>query len=236
MSLDATVNDIYIDLQQDIWAATESGLLHYDSGAWTNINDLPSTRLVMTHGYLFAMGDGEITRGPDHWQVLSPPDSNQPATEFVMLSDHSHILQNGDALFRTIDLGLSWEPVETPETTVQIWSDEEETFFAMTESGIYNWDRSDWTFLLPLPTDTLPTIVRNFNRLVYALADGQLYRGQNDQWELITLPEASTNLVSLAVRRNPATLWILDDENLTLWSTSDGQNWESTPIILRPAP
>lgn len=235
-TLDARVNDIYVDLQQNIWAATDSGLFLYDEGQWTTIDGISSTRLVMTHGYLFAMGDGEIVRGPDHWRNLFPPNTDQPASDLVMLSDHSHLLQNGDTLFRTIDLGLSWEPIETPETILEIWSDEEETFFAMSESGIYTWDRTEWTFLLDLPADTLPTTVRSFNGRFYALVDGRLYRQQNDQWELITLPNAPTNLISLDVRRNPATLWVLDHENLTLWSTSNGQNWESTPIIIRSAP
>ncbi len=231
MPFESSVNDLYVDVRKDMWVATDLGVYQYDDGVWINSNDLPSKKLVTTHGYLYAMGDEGIVRGVEHWRDLSPPSVEQSMDELVMLNDHSHVLQSGDYLFRTIDLGLTWETVDIPDAIVEIWTDQDEKFFAMTESGIYTWDRKEWVFVLPLPEGSMSNIVRSFRGRFYAIVEGQLYRQENDQWELIHLSEnVSSSLVSLAVQGRTERLWILDSDNLKLWVSANGETWESISI------
>lgn len=239
MSLDAAIKDVYIDTQKTIWAATDMGLFSYQDGSWQQQSTQPSTRLVMTHGYLFALGDGDMVRVPagpgenDTIRDLKTPLEDTPADELVMLGSHSHVLEEGSKLYHTLDLGLSWKPIDTATPVDEISTDADGNLLMADAQGVHLWSylTKTWQSTYPLPGGDNHPVLRNFDGRIYAAASGRLYVLAGSQWELISLPDADgAYLVSLEFQY-PRTLWTLDASGNRLWSSEDGKKWELTPIV-----
>jgi copper transport protein len=236
MRLQAKVRDAYSDSNGDVWVASDTGLYRYRRGAWEEVVGLAVNRLISSHGYLFVMGNEGLIRGPEHWRELTLPVTNQPATNLVMLGDHSHILQNGTGLYQTNDLGLSWQALTPPEPIETVWVDDSYTLLTATRSGILTWDHGEWRYIIALPRgNLLPENITSFKGRLYAIVAGQFYRQQSTTWEQVRPSDDSdAYFTSLAIQRRQdvETLWVLNAAAAELWSTTDGVTWTKTPIII----
>lgn len=232
----AKVRDLYADTIGQWWAATDAGLYLYAEGEWQNINSQPVHRLMETHGYLYALGDREIIRLEPakavvkDLRLLNVPVGSQPAANLVMLGNHSHVLQMGDAVYLTPDLGLSWQPLSAPYPVVAVEIDPAGNLIASTEKGLLRWATAEqaWSNLPSLPEGRAAVDLQVFNNRVYALAQGRLYRREADTWGAIDFPE-DAYLIDM-VFQYPASLWVLDAAGARLWRTQDGENWMLIPI------
>ncbi|MBZ0283775.1 MAG: copper resistance protein CopC [Anaerolineae bacterium] len=240
LALEAKVSDAYIDNQKTIWVATDLGVYAYKNDEWVQISIEPVTRLDMMHGYLFALGMGAVTRIPAggaelaRVRVLPIPITDQPATELVMLGNHNHVIENGDKLYLTPDLGLSWQPIELNSSVQKIWVNTDGNLLATTADGmlIWNYVGQTWSDLLPLPGDDANAIFRAFDERMFAVAGGNLYVLAGSQWTAIPLPDSENAYLTGLAFQYPRTLWTLDARGARLWSTTDGKNWTLTPITL----
>jgi copper transport protein len=241
LPLDAKVRDIYIDIQNTVWAATDSGLYAYKDDQWTQEATRPVSRLVMTHGYLFALGEnGGITRVPAGGGGLEPirelktPLADQGSSEFVMLGNHTHILQNGDQLYHTQDLGLSWEPLESSQPIAAISTDIDGNLLVAENSGVATWNYTGiWENPIPLPGGDPNPVLRTYNEHVYAVGGGGLYLQAGSKWDAISLPDSDGAYLDSLEFQYPRTLWVLDAKESRLWSTDDGKTWTLTRITVR---
>jgi len=231
IALDAHVNDIYFDVKSCAIAATDEGIYTFSGGNWQRVNDtLAGKEVVSMHGFTFALGDlGIMREGHGEWRQLELPIADQPASGFVMLGNHNHVLLNGD-LFITPDMGLGWQLLESPDTVDLIWADVEGNLLAVTADALIKWDRLslEWRTLAPLPQDYAIDDLRVFQRRIYALANGGLYLLENGAWMRVELEARIT-----AIEVHPQeTLWALDGENAMLWTTEEGTVWHPTAIAV----
>ncbi len=233
LALDAHVNDIYVDMQKVIWAATDKGFYADENGNWRQISAKPANRIVLTHGFMFALGKDHITRIPaggieqDYTRELDLPQPHTSADDFVMLGNHTHILESDGQLFHSFDLGLGWKPVSTTGKIDAISPDANGNLLATTADSVMVWDASSetWSKALHLPGgDPHPTFAV-FNEQVYAVGSGMLYQLKNDQWQAITIPDAADAYLITLAYQYPRSLWVLDAAGSRLWSTDDGSNW-----------
>lgn len=239
LPLDAHARDIYVDVKGTVWASTDQGFYTYQDGAWEQVASVPVTRTVLTHGYYFSLAQGEMTRvsagGTDleKPRQLDVPLPQQPASELVMLGNHSHVLQNGDQVFQTIDLGLSWQDLDAPEGVTSIAIDPAGELLALTAKGIYRWRYADreWTTAMSLPGGDPNAILRVFNDQLFAVANGRLYRQFQNLWASIDLPESDGAYITALEFQYPKTLWALDSKGSRLWSSFDGENWTQTAVV-----
>ncbi|MBI5928161.1 MAG: copper resistance protein CopC [Chloroflexi bacterium] len=231
--LDTPVNDLYVDPKGVLWAATDKGLRVNRDGNWETVDDVPSQVLEMTHGYLFSMGMGEIMRGPDHWMLLDVPLPDQPTGDLVMMGNHTHILQNGDQLFQTPDLGLGWKPINAPAPVKLTWLDEDGNLIAVTEQGVYRWNYADgtWSEPLPLPENQSIDVIRQFNGRFYVVAGGKFYGRASGVWQVVELPDATNAYFYGLGMQYPGTLWVLDSSGAALWSSTDAETWTKIEVI-----
>lgn len=237
-NLDAEIRDVYLDQQDTIWAATDQGLFAFRDGDWEQLGTLPSSRVVMTHGYLFALGDqGGIIRVPaggaelEAPRDLKTPLADSSAIEFVMLGNHSHVLDIGGELYHTFDLGLSWELIPSAQPVDSISTDIDGNLLVAQENGVAIWNfAGSWGSTLPLPGGDESPILRTFAEGVYALGAGGLYRLAGNQWDTITLPDSDDAYLTALEFQYPRTLWVLDARGARLWATTDGSHWTMTPI------
>jgi copper transport protein len=256
LPLDAHVRDVYADVNDTIWAATDSGFYGYKDGTWNKISDLSSTRTVLTHGYYFALENGGITRVPagggdlEKPRQLKVPLPDQPANDLVMLGNHTHVIQNGGQIFQTNDLGLSWKSLDAPLPVGSIETDADGNLLAVSEDGVRTWNYQSenwgpplWMPGLPSPQNINP-MLRIFDGKQYAIIDGQLYIRAPKGWETVPLPGADgaylTDLKNDIVLTDlefqyPTTLWALDAKGRRLWTTTDGQQWRLIPIKVSEA-
>jgi copper transport protein len=239
--LDTKVQDVYVDAQDTIWAATDGGLYSQKPGAdWQQLDPTPIRRLDVMHGYVFALGQasGQIRRAPqgglelEPIRRLTPPLADQPAAEFVMLGTHDHVLQNGDQVYLSPDLGLSWKPLNAPFSVNAIWVDPDGNLLAVANDGIHTYQTTTnaWSnVVLPLPGgDPAPTL-RTYNNALYALAFGHLYILVGQSWARIDLPQSDTTLTALEPQY-PNPLWALDARGARLWKSQDGKSW--SPLLV----
>jgi copper transport protein len=229
----APVRDVYVDMQGVVWAATDAGFYAYQQGAWTAFSDQPTPRVILTHGFYFALGSGQITRvsaggieGNDE-RTLDIPQPDVPAENLIMLGNHSHVLLNGESLYQTFDLGLSWQPLESSLPINVLSTDPELNMLAVSDAGLYVWNYTDGSLKhnLPLPGGDTQAIVRPFDTDLYALGQGVLYRLHEDAWDVVTLPDADGAVFTALAVQYPGTLWALDAAGNRLFSTTDGQSW-----------
>ncbi len=237
LDVQAVVRDVYIGADGLIWAATDTGLRHWNGEAWQTLDTTPILQLEMTHGYIFALGNGvipRIARGiHDEKFMLKAPNPTQPTRDLVMLGNHTHVLQNGDALFLTPDLGLGWRPLDAPAPVQNIAVDEEGHLIAVTEGGFYiqRYDRlGEWLGPYPLPTDASISQLLAYKAKLYALADGKLYQRAGGAWQLIPLGDAEQRLMALQsqyISASEGRLWAADPHSGKLWWSADGEVWQS---------
>ncbi|MEO8611150.1 MAG: copper resistance protein CopC [Chloroflexota bacterium] len=249
--LDAHIRDVYADVNETLWASTDTGFYEHKDGTWTKISDLSSSRTVLTHGYYFALENGGITRVPagggnlEKPRQLKVPLPDQPAADLVMLGNHTHIIQNGGQIFQTNDLGLSWKSLDAPLPVGSIETDADGNLLAVSEDGVRTWNYQSenwgpplWMPGLPSPQNINP-LLRIFDGKQYAVIDGQLYIRAPKGWETVPLPGADgayltdlKNDVALTDLKfqYPTTLWALDAKGRRLWTTTDGTQWRLIPI------
>jgi hypothetical protein len=231
------VNDFYIDPAGTIWAATDAGLRAYRDGAWQSVTDMSAARVRQSHGYLYTLGTN-LVRVPLVQSSLEPtrsldaPVSDQPTSDFIMLGNHSHVLQNFDQVFVTNDLGLSWEALNAPQPVQTVWTDSDGNLLASTSGNILSWNYANrtWTEALPLPDGQQVDMLRNLNDQLFALAGGRLYWLEGRTWNRVNIPDADVNSLSAIGTQYPGTFWALDGTGRQLWSTIDGSNWTRTPV------
>jgi copper transport protein len=236
LGLEASVRDVYVDMRKVIWAATDEGFYAYQDNAWRQISDQPASRVILTHGFMFALGKGNITRVPlseledSLVRELDIPLIDQPADDFVMLGNHSHILENGSQLYHSFDLGLSWQAVPAPDLVDAVGIDVDGNLIAATENALVTWSyaSSSWGKALPLPGGDSRLVMRTFNERLYALGSGKLYRLESNQWETIELPDSDDAHLTAMEFQYPGTLWVLDSAGARLWSSGDGEKWNPT--------
>ncbi len=238
LALDAHVNDIYVDMQKVVWAATDSGFYAYENSTWRQISAKPANRIVLTHGFMFALGKDHITRIPaggmeqDYTRELDLPQPDSTADDFVMLGNHTHILESDGQLFHSFDLGLGWQPITTTEKIDAISPDADGNLLATTANSVMIWDAISeaWTKALPLPGgDTQPTFAI-FNEQVYSVGSGALYQLKDDQWQAVALPDAADAYFVTLAYQYPRSLWVLDAAGSRLWSSDDGTNWQKVDV------
>ncbi|MBL8164123.1 MAG: copper resistance protein CopC [Anaerolineae bacterium] len=240
MTLDGAVRDVYVDVYKTIWAAADTGIYSYKDDAWTQISDQGAHRLELMHGYLFALGDGYIVRIPaggtelEAPRILDVPDPDAPIGDFLMLGNHDHVIDNGQKLYFTPDLGLSWQPIETPAPIEVIGINSEDQLLATNPEALLTWNYvgEEWSGPLPLPGDYAKPLLRPFKDENYAIAQGRLYRMEAQGWVLVELPEMGAYHLSWMAFQYPDTLWLLDSLGRRLWSSSDGRAWKVSTIQL----
>ncbi len=240
--LDIPVRDAYEERSGLIWAATDEGLRAYDDGQWVDMDDINADRVVMTHGYLFALGNTGAIRFTGgnldlDGRVLNLPQSEESLDDLVMLGNHTHVLQSGEALFQSEDLGLSWVPLDAPAPVNVVGIDLDGDLLAATSAGLLRWDRNErvWQTLLPLPDNQLIEALQTFNDRLYVVAGGQLYTPDNGGWRSIELPQAADTYITALADHYPNTLWALDAADSRLLTTTDGQTWTATSILIAAA-
>jgi copper transport protein len=241
LPLDAAVSDVHVDAQGIIWAAAENGLYAYHDDGWQSAAEEPAHYLTAMHGYLFALGDGSITRllegSSEPPRLLSVPNSDQPADAFVMLGDHSHILQNGGTLHVTDDMGLSWQPIDAPGPVTTIDADPDGNLLAVINGSLrrWNWSSRSWSTAAPLPDDQPIDTMRIFQDRLYVVAGGNLYRLAGNQWQSISISGADSSYFTALAVEFPCQLWVLDARHALLWFSSDAEEWSSLAVNVDPA-
>jgi hypothetical protein len=236
-SIEAYVNDVYMDSYRYLWAATDDGLYVHPEDEWVRLNAEPSQRLFETHGYLYAMGT-DLTRLPsgdiesEDERQLSKPLSQQRADNLVMLGNHTHVLQNGGAVFLSIDLGLTWQPLDAPESVSLIGNDVDGNLLAISADGVWAWSYStqSWREFLPLPDGEIITQTIIFQGQLFAVGGGRLYRQRGVVWQPVDLPQSDGAYISAVTQKFPDDLWVLDAAKSRLWHSTDGETWAIVPI------
>lgn len=240
MPLDARVRDVYVDVYRTVWAAADSGIYRYKDDAWTQLSDQGAHRLELMHGYLFALGSGYIVRIPaggtelEAPRILDVPDPNAPVGDFIMLGNHDHVIDNGQKLYFTPDLGLSWQPIETPAPIEVIGVNSDAQLLATNPEALLTWNYvgKEWSGPLPLPGSSSKPFLRPFKDENYAIAEGRLYRLEVDGWTAVELPDSGEYYLTWMAFQYPDTLWLLDTLGRRLWRSSDGRAWRSSVIQL----
>ncbi len=233
LALDAVVRDVYTDVANVLWAVTDSGVYQYKADAgWRAVHDMPGHRVLMTHGYIYALGGDGVMRFHEQGGELLEREIPLPQPEaapgdFVMLGNHTHVLLNGDAVFQSIDLGLSWQPLAAPAPISAIGVDPDGELLAATDSNLIRWQRAErgWRTLLPLPEGQPIEAMQAFNGRLYVAAGGRLYTPGANAWNALALPEADGVYITALAEEYPDRLWALDAAGARLFSTTDGQTW-----------
>ena len=233
----SAVQDVYVENGGRVWTASNDGLMVYENGLWRSIDDHPAWRLESTHGYLFSMGPEGAMRlqqgreiNLDHRRAIDAPLADAPIHDLVMLGSHTHVLHIGDQVFQTLDVGLTWRPLDAPEPVIMIGTDTVGDLLAVTEHGIQRWREDGWGDFLPLPSDQPITEFRIFHDQLYALSGGSIYLQVGSGWEQQTLPDSAESYFTALAVQFPDKLWALDSRGARLWSTTDAVNWTSIPI------
>lgn len=239
IGLDAQILDVYLGGEKRVFAASDRGLLFYDDieSEWVILDTTPLKHVESMHGYLFALADQEVLR----FQELPGGElsfvknnellvTDETLGDMVMLGDHSHVLQVGDLLFSTPDLGLSWQPLDNPSPANIISVDADGKLLAVTDSGILRRSDSAWQNYMSLVENMPITSLQIFNEKLYALADGKLFVQIGNEWAQVTPPETADAYFTAMTVQYPQTLWLLDTKGERLWSSDDGQVWTITPI------
>jgi hypothetical protein len=232
---EAKVKDVLYESTGHLWATTDSGLYLRQDDTWQPVDSTPGQTLESTHGYLFVIGPNGIVRLTeskepklDSLRTLNLPGT--PANDLVMLGSHTHVLQTGDQLFQTLDVGLSWRPLNAPEPVRRVWTDADGSLIAATDAHILRWDGSQWGVFLPLPENKPIDAMRLYDTRIYALAAGGLYEQTGTDWNKLELPDSQTAKFTALEFEYPDMLWLLDSSGKRLYSTTDGQNWAITSI------
>ncbi len=220
-----------------IWAATDDGVYALRDATWIQVDATRAARLVSTHGYLYEIGQSGMIRRPDgaydvDGRVLNLPETDNPAENFVMLGNHTHVLHTGDAVYQSIDLGLSWQPLDAPAPVLHVGVTPGGDLLAVTATGVLRWDRSDreWADFMSLPEGRMINSTQIFDDDLFVTAGGRLYRRNGDDWGRITPPGSDGAVFVGFAEDYPDRLWVLDGARWRLWYTDDGQVWERVSI------
>ncbi len=237
LPLSAPVQDAYMENNGLIWAATAAGLHAYENGEWVALDATAAGRVVMTHGYLFALGTDGAQRFiggklDTPGRVLNLPENTESVQDLVMLANHTHVLHTGSELYQSEDLGLSWTALAVPALVDTVGIDPDGDLLAATADGLLRWSRVErtWESLLPLPAAGPITAIQAFNDRLYVTAGGHIYTPATAGWQSLELPAAEGSYITALAQRYPAALWGLDAGASRLLTTLDGQSWTVTPI------
>lgn len=232
----AHINDIDLEANNRLWAASDNGLYLFDDETWHQQGDFASEHLAITHGYVYAMGMGNILRVGEgaietDSRNLDIPESDAEAEQFVMLGNHSHILLNGDDLFLTSSLGLGWQALDAPDNVQAVTIDADGNLLAATQSELLRWRWNDqrWQVITDLPVNNaaVSELVVLENR-VYLLTQNRLYTYVGGAWQAIMIMDRERLILDIA-NQFPDTLWALDSEQ-NLWALNQS-GWEHVTTI-----
>jgi hypothetical protein len=163
---------------------------------------------------------------------LSKPLGQQRADDLVMLGNHTHVLQNGGAVFLSIDLGLTWQPLDAPQSVSLIGNDVDGNLLAISADSVWAWSYStaSWREFLPLPDGEIITRMNIFQGQLFAVAGGRLYRQRSVVWQPVDLPQSDGAFISAITQKFPDDFWALDAAKSRLWHSTDGETWAIVPI------
>jgi hypothetical protein len=149
-----------------------------------------------------------------------------------MLGNHTHVLQNGDSVFQSSDLGLTWRPLDAPQPVQMIGNDVDGNLLAISAEGVWTWNYAGetWRESLPLPDGETITQLHVFQGKLYAVAGGWLYRQLGAGWARIELPESDGAHITAVTQKFPDDFWALDAAKSRLWHTNDGETWALVPV------
>lgn len=231
----AFIHDFYLENRGRLWVVCDTGLFVYHDGIWEQKGTTPAQRLVMSHGYAFALGAGAIMRVSEgsletDSRLLDVPLAGSPAADLVMLGDHTHALLNGSRVYITDSLGLGWTELEAPAGITAVGNDSNGNLLASTDDRlmVWNWSSDIWHEFAALPDGEPITDLLIFQERLYATASGRLYRLARRAWQQVEL-DGGSYLTDLA-QRYPDTLWALDSGASRLWYTRDGAAWSERRI------
>jgi copper transport protein len=247
MPIDARVRDVYVDHNTTLWASADDGFYEYVDGEWNKLENVATTRTILTHGYFFALATGGMIRVPagggelEKPRQIKTPLADQATDDLVMLGNHTHVIQSGGQVFQTKDLGLSWTALNAPQPIGSIGTDANGNLLAVSADGVRTWDfaANTWSAPTTLPTASLNPLMRIFDGLLFGVVDGQLYRRSGSAWQTVALPDSDgaylTDLKNDVVLTDlefqyPTTLWALDAKGRRLWTTTNGDDWRMIPI------
>jgi hypothetical protein len=239
----AKVTDLYIDPIGNIWTATDAGMRVYMSGAWQKVDDVPEQRIKPLHGYMLTFGVGKkMARLPSGNYLdlknllhLTAPPADEPPSDLVMLGDHSFTMQSDQRLFQTFDGAQTWASLDAPAPVNAIGANLDGNLLVSTPKGMYTWnyDTKSWDAALPLPDGQPVTVMDNSADQLFALAGGRLYRQDGKDWTRIDLPDSQGAYLTSLQFQYPDTFWVLDVAGARLWSSTDGDHWTLTSIVVK---
>lgn len=237
LEIPAPANDIYLQDANRMWIATDKGTYQYSDSSWQLLDSTPVQTLSMTHGYLFALGEGKIFRisagGIEQDErILELPEGDNPAQQFVMLGNHTHVLLNGNDAFVTSSLGLGWQALNAPAPIDTVAIAQDGNLLAISADALlmWNWANQSWGNSISLPEHQQIFGVEVFNGKIYLLVDGAVYTLEGRTWRAMSVND-SANISDIAFQY-PATLWLLDSKNQQLFFSTTGTEWESLGLTI----
>jgi copper transport protein len=235
VDFDAPIRDVYLQNADTLWAATDNGLFRYADGEWIQESDTPTDALVSTHGYLFALGIGQIFRVPEggietESRLLQVPQMDSASSQLEMLGSHSHVLLNDDDVYMTSSLGLGWKWLDAPAAIQQIAIDGDGNLLAASDDSLlrWTWANEAWQTVVDLPMAQPVDAILDFNQSIYLLIEGQVLRLRQGEWQPVTLSE-NAYIVDM-VFQYPDTLWVLDVGAERLLASTTGSDWQDMSI------
>lgn len=238
LPFDTPVHHAYVDAFDDLWVSCESGLFVLQDGAWQQVSDEPAGTILETHGYLYALGQQHLIRLESgrtdvaSVRLLNPPQT--PPENLVMLGDHTHGLLSDGKISRSADLGLSWQPLDVPESVELAITDISGNLLAATQEGIGTWNFMTqlWSPLTGLPDGQPIEGMEVYLDRLYVIAGGKLYLQRGDNWLAVAVPESEGAYFTSLVFQYPDKLWLLDAAQTRLWLSPDGDTWQPVPVNL----
>jgi copper transport protein len=225
----------YVDSFGNLWVCGDMGAFIQDENGWRQISGRPTISIVETHGYLYILGQENLLRlESGKYRQMDIRALNSPALpvhNMVMLGNHTHVIEVDGQLYQSLDVGLSWQPLDVPEAAKLLATDTDGNLLAASSKGIQKWDTMTrlWIPFLGLPEKQAVDSMTVFLDRLYVLAAGKLYVRAANEWQPVQVE--GTYFTSM-IFQYPDTLWVLDAAETRLWSSMDGENWQMMEIIL----
>ena len=228
------VHSMMVDANRDIWLATDHGLHHHHDNAWSVIDPTPVKNLLPVEADFIKIGVDDKPLGLlSGSRIDIPLEEDMVLENIVALGDQSHVALSDGAVYFTTEMDI-WEPMDMPGDVRRIWDDGVGHVLIETSEGIFRW----WW-----ETDTMEQISTDlpgnaqgisdlvmFNEQVFALAEGQMLRYEDERWQSVSLAETAQ---ITQLKAHGTTLWALDEQSMSLWLTEDGSSWNNMPIRIQ---
>ncbi|MFZ4827468.1 MAG: hypothetical protein ACOYLB_08930 [Phototrophicaceae bacterium] len=229
------IQDFVIDQQAQIWIAADEGLFAQQAHVWEVVNPAPTRGLIQTADDLVVVDHQGQPHSIQHATPLNIPLGGTPIAEWVTLPSNRQVIRAGDKLYHAVDSLASWQPLDTGEPIAHIWLTEQGTLWAGTHNEILEWDEPSQTWQAALPNainqpfDTLA----QFQEQTYALVNGKLFRFTDSAWAEVEIGTGDRYLTHL-ISDGETALWVMDRNQMKLFTSPDGINWEGVSIAIQP--